>query len=285
VRKNTRSRRPTAKSSLRRRGTRRCPPRVDAILPRRRVAQLARSTGFTKRQRKVVALAFLLALVFGYAVETLRSMSAYGRFFTTLTKIKLARSAFQKKFSKRSVAFFRAIFREAVVHHAARLGTRLGGKLARFRDVCAIDATVIRLHNVLAKAFPATRTNHTKAAAKLHAVLSLSKRLVADLAISAERVSDREFLKSSLDWVAGRLLLFDLGYYAHLLFRAIDGQGGFFLSRLKDSANPTIVAVRCGIARGHKAVGQRLWDIEFAAGRPIDLDVRRVLPASVRDAG
>jgi putative transposase len=217
VRKTTCSRRPTATSSSRHRATRRRTPRVDAILPRRRVAQLARSTEFTRRQRKVVALAFLLTLVFGYAVETMRSMSAYGRFFTTITKIKLARSAFQKKFSKRSAAFFRAVFREAVVHHAARLGTRLGGKLARFRDVCAIDATVIRLHDVLEKAYPATRTNHTKAAAKLHAVLSLSKRIVSELAISAERVGDRDFLRSSLDWVAGRLLLFDLGYYAHLL--------------------------------------------------------------------
>lgn len=273
MRKATRTHAPRSRKSRHPRTTRGKRSRVDALLPRRRVAQLARSTGFTRRQRKVLALAFLLALVFGFAVETVRSMGAFQRFFTTITKLQLARSAFQKKFSARSVAFFRAVFIEACAHHALRLGTRLGGKLARFKDVCAIDATVIRLHDLLEKAYAATRTNHTKAAAKLHAVLSFSKRAITDLAITAERVGDREFLKD-LDWVAGRLLLFDLGYYAHALFAAIAAKEGFFLSRLKDKVNPTIVAVRRGIARGEKAVGKKLFEINFADGRPVDLDVR-----------
>jgi len=267
----TRPHRSKTRSSSRRR--RHKPSRIDAILPRRHVAHLARATRFTQRRRKVLALAFLVALAFGYAVERARSMSAFQRFFTTITGIELARSAFQKKFSVRSVAFFRAVFRDALMHHAARLGTRLGGKLARFRDVCAIDATVIRLHDLLEQTYAATRTNHTKAAAKLHAVLSLSKRTITKIAITAERVGDREFL-DSLGWVAGRLLLFDLGYYAHRLFHAIAAQDGFFVSRLKDSANPTIVAVRRGLARGQKAIGKKLWEVEFAEGRPVDVDVR-----------
>jgi putative transposase len=274
VRKATRSRQSNARnSSRRRRALRARRGRVDALLPRRRVAQLARSTGFTRRRRKVLALAFLLALVFGFGIEMLRSMASFQRFFTTITKLSMARSAFQKKFSERSVAFFRAVFIEACAHHARRLGTRLGGKLARFKDVCAIDATVIRLHDLLKKTYAATRTNHTKAAAKLHAVLSFSKRAVTQLAITAERVGDREFLKD-LDWVAGRLLLFDLGYYAHTLFAAIAAKEGFFLSRLKDKVNPTIVRVRRGLARDQKAVGKRLFEIDFADGRPVDLDVR-----------
>lgn len=249
------------------------PGRVDALLPRKRIAALARETQFTQRQyRKVAPMAFMVAVVFGYGVETVRSMSSLQRFFTSITKIEMARSAFQKKFSQRSVAFFRRVFQESLVLHAGRLGTRLGGKLARFRDVCAIDATVIRLHDFLEKKYAATRTNHTKAAAKLHAVLSLSKRTISEMAISAERVGDREFLKT-LTWLPGRLLLFDLGYYAHDLFCAINLQGGLFLSRLKDSANPTIVRVRCGIARGQRTKGKKLWEVEFAPGRPVDLDV------------
>lgn len=246
---------------------------MDALLPRRRVAELARSTGFTRRRRKVQALAFLLALVFGFGVETLRSMASFQRFFSTITKLQLARSAFQKKFSERSVAFFRAVFIEACPHRALRLGTHLGRKLARFKDVCAIDATVIRLHDLLEKAYAATRTNHTKAAAKLHAVLSFSQRAITQLAITGERVGDREFLKD-LDWVTGRLLLFDLGYYSHKLFATIVAKEGFFLSRLKDKVNPTIVALRRGLARGQQVVGKRLFEIDFADGRPVDLDVR-----------
>ena len=273
MRQATRTRPSRSRKTRRRRSARGQGSRVDALLPRRRVAELARSTGFIRRRRKVMALAFLLALVFGFAVETVRSMGAFQRFFTTITKLRLARSAFQKKFSERSVAFFRAVFIEACARHAMRLGTHLGPKLARFKDVCAIDATVIRLSDLLEKTYAATRTNHTKAAAKLHAVLSFSKRAITQLAITAERVGDREFLKD-LDWVAGRLLLFDLGYYSHALFAAIIAKQGFFLSRFKDKVNPTIVAVRRGIARGQKAVGKRLFEVEFADGRPVDLEVR-----------
>ncbi len=273
--KSTRRRRRTSRN----RCSRRPLPQLGnaaAILPRRRVARLARSTGFIQRQRRVVgiAIAFLLALVYGTAVESIKSMDGFRRFYSSITKINLARSAFQKRFSKASVSFFRAVFQEAILRHSVRLGSRLAGKLAAFRDVCAIDATVIRLNDLLEKTYAATRTNHTKAAAKLHAVLSLSKKAVVDLAVSAERVSDREFLKTKLFWVTGRLLLFDLGYYEHALFHVIHRVGGFFLSRLKQNANPTIVAVRCGIARGQKAVGKRLRDVRFAEGRTVDLDVR-----------
>ncbi|MCL4308646.1 MAG: hypothetical protein M1126_04700 [Candidatus Thermoplasmatota archaeon] len=38
-----------------------------------------------------------------------------------------------------------------------------------------------------------------------------------------------------------RILLFDLGYYAHRLFAKIGGRGGFFVSRRKESADPLFV--------------------------------------------
>ncbi|MGH8655346.1 MAG: hypothetical protein ACREYE_25660 [Gammaproteobacteria bacterium] len=38
-------------------------------------------------------------------------------------------------------------------------------------------------------------------------------------------------------------MLFDLGYYDFNLFARIHHQGGFFLSRLKSNANPTLTAV------------------------------------------
>ena len=36
------------------------------------------------------------------------------------------------------------------------------------------DSTVMRLHDLLEKAFPACRTNHTLAALKMHVVLSVT---------------------------------------------------------------------------------------------------------------
>jgi putative transposase len=248
--------------------------KLDVLLPRRRIAALARSTGFQERTpRKCTPLAFLVVVVLGYGVEVKRSLSALLRFFKTITGREMVPSAFQKRFSKASAAFFRAVFSEATLRQAAHLGTILAGKLARFRDVSVIDATVIRLHDFLAERFAACRTNHTKAAAKLHAVMSLSRRVVARLSITAERVGDRACLEIG-DWLRGQLILFDLGYYSHKIFARLAANGTFFVSRLKDSANPTIVAVRRGIARGTKAKGKRLFGVLFADGRPVDLDVR-----------
>lgn len=45
--------------------------------------------------------------------------------------------------------------------------------------------------------------------------------------------------------MTGRLLLFDLGYFRYQLFDAIGRQGGYFLTRLKQNANPEIIALRC----------------------------------------
>lgn len=265
MRKPTRSPRVSATSFLR---------HLDVLLPRRRIATLARSSGFEQRTpRKCSAIAFLVVVVLGYGVEVKRSLSALLRFFKTITGAEMVASAFQKKFSPGAVAFLRAVFIEATLRHATRIGTQIAGKLARFSDVSAIDATVIRLHDFLADKFAACRTNHTKAAAKLHAVLSLSRQVVSRLSITAERVGDRACLDIG-DWMRGQLLLFDLGYYSHAIFAALAAQKAFFVSRLKDSANPTIVAVRRGIARGQKAKGKRLFEINFADRRPIDLDVR-----------
>jgi putative transposase len=255
--------------------------RIDVLLPRRRIRDLARSTGFSQRAaRKCPPVAFLTTLVFGFGVEVKRSMAALTRFFTTVTKESLARSAFQKKFSDASVAFLRAIFREATTRAAASMGTDIGGKLRHFRDISVFDATVVRLHRFLADRFPGCRTNHSPATVKLQTVLCLSKRVVSHLAITAGRVSDADFVKR-FQVTVGQLLLFDLGYYASAFFQHIDATGAFFVSRLKDNANPYIVRVRRGVARGYATKNKRLKDIQFAWERPIDLDVRLTLAGPV----
>jgi len=43
------------------------------------------------------------------------------------------------------------------------------------------------------------------------------------------------------EWVAGALILFDLGFYDFWLFDRIDANDGWFVSRVKSNANPKIV--------------------------------------------
>ena len=60
--------------------------------------------------------------------------------------------------------------------------------------------------------------------------------------VTGERAKDHRALQMG-PWVAGRLLLFDLGYFRYQLFDCIDRNGGYFISRLSANANPRIVAV------------------------------------------
>jgi IS4 transposase len=60
------------------------------------------------------------------------------------------------------------------------------------------------------------------------------------VAITGERVNERRRLNIG-PWVRGRLLLFDLGYFKWQLFERIKKNGGYFVSRLRDDANPLII--------------------------------------------
>jgi hypothetical protein len=45
--------------------------------------------------------------------------------------------------------------------------------LGPLQDVLCIDSTIVRLHDALARCWPACRTNHTLAAVKLHTVVNV----------------------------------------------------------------------------------------------------------------
>jgi IS4 transposase len=57
-------------------------------------------------------------------------------------------------------------------------------------------------------------------------------------------------------------MLFDLGFFNYRTFNSITRYEGYFISRLKSNANPTIVAVhRWGPAGGPSCVGRKLQDV------------------------
>ena len=74
-------------------------------------------------------------------------------------------------------------------------------------------------------------------------------------------------------WVRDHLLMFDLGYFRYQLFACIGRNGGYFLTRLKGNADPTIVAVnRVHRGRAISLVGERLRDVVSRMQRHV-LDV------------
>ncbi len=89
---------------------------------------------------------------------------------------------------------------------------------------------------MLEHTFPACRTNHTRAALKLHTVLSVLGTGPRSLRITSERVHDGPVFQVG-PWVKGRLLLFDLGYFRSQLLSCIHRNKGFFIVRLKNQSH------------------------------------------------
>ena len=156
------------------------------------------------------------------------------------------------------------MLRQILSHLMEILGEPLGapkGAWKSFRDVVLADATAVRLHDPLAGAFPACRTNHTRAAAKMHVVMSVKGRGPRSIKLTRERAGDGAVLRIGR-WVKDRLLLFDLGYYRFQLFARIAQNGGYFISRLKKNANPMIESAnRVWRGRAVPIEGQRLQQI------------------------
>ena len=193
----------------------------------------ARAAGVVRRRRKVDSVAFVWTLVLGFGTGKDRTLAGLRRLFVALTGRRVSPSSFYDRFTPELARFLRELI-DRGMEVTQPTSDALRGRLAAFKDLLVADSTVVRLANLLQKAFPACRTNHTLAAAKLHVVMSVAGAGLRSVRVTSERTGDGTNLKIG-KWVKDRLLLFDLGYYRYQLFSCIARQGGHFISRLKEN--------------------------------------------------
>lgn len=243
------------------------------LLPRRRLQRLADEAGLTKRKRKVQVHALFWTLVLGFGSGHERSIAGLRRAYGKATGCKLVPSAFYDRFTPALVRLLRTVVALLLAQMAEPV-RKLAGPLTAFRDLVLTDSTVIRLHDLLKKAFPACRTNHTQAALKLHTVMSATGAGPRSVKITAERAHDGPIFTVG-KWVKDRLLLFDLGYFRFQLFSCIERNGGYFIVRLKKSADPLVVAIhRRWRGRAVPMIGRRVSEFIGSLKRQaVDVEV------------
>ena len=245
--------------------------RLSTLLPARVVWKEARAAGFLTRSRKVKPTDFVWALVFGFGFGRARTLASLRCAHESASGVTLAPSAFYARFGRGLEALLRALVGR-LIQRLSPPETALAGELGGLKEVLATDATVIRLHDLLAKSYPSCRDNLGKAALKIHALMTVNGRGLKSVKITSERKNDGRVLTVG-KWVEDRLLLFDLGYYSYRLFDRIRRNGGYFLTRLKANANPEIVAVhRSWRGASVGLVGKRLQDV-LSRLRRKELDV------------
>lgn len=211
---------------------------LSRVFPAALLRSLARDSGAVVRRRRVDPVKLFWVVVLGVGGGE-RSFAELRRSYEKVTGAKISASSFYNRFTPAFTQFLRALLNEGL-EKLNRCAKGSAAVLSEIQDILCVDSTIVRLHDALASHWPACRTNHTLAAVKLHTVLNVRGKGPQRVKITSERVHDGPVLRAG-QWVKGRLLLFDLGYFRYSLFAAITRHGGFFLTRLKDNANPTLL--------------------------------------------
>jgi len=237
------------------------------------LAGLAKATAAVKRVRKVDPVDLFWTVVLGFGVGRERSIAGLRRGYEKTTGKTIEESSFYDRFSEG----FTQMLKQAAVRaleQSMGCGRALRGHLAAFRDVVLTDSTVVRLHDLLKRDYAGSRTNHSKAALKAHWIMAVGEAGQHSVRITAGRRHDGPVFRVG-KWVAGKLLIFDLGYFSYHLFDCITRNHGYFLSRLKANANPTIVACNnMDEELASKLVGKRMKDVtDILAGATVDVTV------------
>lgn len=231
---------------------------LDKLYPRRWLNATARATGAVKRQRVVNIVTLLLVLALGFNTRTLAGLH---RAYQKASHTTLTRGAFYKRFTPGLVKLLHECALRGIEELASTAPHALQEHLRAFKDVLAQDSTVVRLLAALAKKWPATRARKVAAGVKVSVVVSVVANSVKSVRLFGERVSEVKTLRLG-PWVKDRVLLIDLGFFKYQFFARIREYGGFFVSRLKENADPVIVALhRTHRGRSIDVVGKRLSEV------------------------
>jgi putative transposase len=235
--------------------------KVFSLFTREEVDADARLAGYTLRaDRGLPPFEFVVASIMAAVSERCRSFATVWRVLVSVMGIRLARSAVTQRFDSGSAKLMELLFHRALARLSAPEHPELLGKLARFRQVLANDGSVVKLSPVLAKLFPATRTNSVQAAAKLHATVDLVHRRITGVVLTGERQSEIGVAEEAVI-EPGTLIINDLGYFKHRYFAKIKDAKADLLSRLKENSNPVVTRVRHGVIAPVRSIGMKLNDL------------------------
>jgi len=222
----------------------------------------ARETGLIRRERKIDPTIMFWVLVLGFGVRLQRTLASLKRSYENRSGEHLSDSSWYYRFTPEMVEFLHQCVIHGIQDLAKNSHVKLGAKLQSFEDILIQDSTIVRLHKDLAEKFPAARSRTVAAGIKVSVLVSAVANGPKTVALYGERVSEIKTLKIG-PWVKNRILLIDLGFYKHHIFTRIAENEGYFVSRWKKVADPTIISVTGGIPVEiqRKIIGKKLSEI------------------------
>ena len=209
-------------------------------------------------------LEFISGFVFCFLGDTKSSsLEAIRRFMINTFDISISKGAFWERLSRKRLRnILRDILADLIkkIPSLAIAGEEILNKL-KVTSILLIDSSSITLMDGAQESFPGTRT---VAGIKWHACFNLLSGKMEWFSTSSTSVNDRKCFPN-VDWLNGKLIIFDLGYWDYSLFSEIVLAQGFFLSRVKINAVISISEIVKGISG--ELMGEKLSSIHLKKRR------------------
>jgi putative transposase len=209
--------------------------RLTTLFPSELLEGHAEELGVVERESKLQVPVLVWAFVFGFAAGERRTLAGFRRSYNATADEPISPGGFYQRLTPSLAAYLRDLvghgLDEVAVPDAA------GADIDRFRDVMIADGTVVRLHEFLSEQFQARHEG--RAGATLHLLHNATDETIERIDVADEKTHDSTLFKTG-SWLDGRLVLLDLAYFKYRRFALIDENGGYFVSRLKQNANPVI---------------------------------------------
>lgn len=198
----------------------------------------AHEIGLVRRQRSVDPWALVAAVIFTVANRGPHSIAAMRDAYSRSSGHPIARSAFWDRLTP-SFTRLVAWILDRLVAKANNECPTPPGIFSKFRDVRALDSSVVPVHAKLAWCWRGTRKTY-KAALKVHTTVRVFTGELLRYRITPEVFADCKAVKFGTD-IRNVLFLFDMGYSSPALWASLDRRGAYFLTRLPTDRNPKVV--------------------------------------------
>ena len=209
--------------------------RLTTLFPSEFLEEHAEELGVVERDRKLQIPAFVWAFVFGFAAGESRTLAGFRRSYNSTANETISPGGFYHRLTPSLAEYFRDLVEHGLDEVA--VPDTVDADIDRFRDVMIADGTVLRLHEFLTDEFQAR--HEEQAGAKLHLLHNATEQTIERLDVTDEKTHDSTLFNTG-SWLEDRLVLFDRAYFKYRRFALIDENDGYFVSRLKENANPVV---------------------------------------------
>lgn len=197
------------------------------------IEEIARLTGFVKRESKLTGTIFLSIFTLGMNLYQKPSLNQLlGLLKTVLPEVEITREGFHQRINEYAVNFFEFMLSQAINISVGKVDLKL---LKNFKRVLILDSTIIELPKELTETFKGCGGNASESALKIQFCYDLKSGKFFYF-FQDGISSDAKYENSFIDKIEPEdMIIKDMGYFNPQAFIELSNKGSYFLSRWKSN--------------------------------------------------